>query len=389
MSKVYPELTSREMAATNADKMDQLEGLLAAPDLAEALENEQFKRFLDNVPIAVVVADLRPRERIVYVNREFEKVSGQSASDVEGRPWAVLDCHIHHDNGACPLGEAIVRGEDRLGTFQLECEDREPVIVDAYANVIEDEDGTPTFRLAALVDVTAYEQSRSAEFEQQIREKDTLLREIQHRVKNNLQMITALIRIEAREARKTKTDSGFDRLAGRIEALQLLYDALSEDGQGGDIDLGIYLSRIASAVMSSHAVDGIRLNLKVDVCPVSVNVAMPIGLVVNEVLTNALKHAFVGRDGGTITLHSLVDADTCRVVIADDGTGLPAGVKWPKEGKLGFLIVQSLRENAKVKLKVESDAGSGVRVTIEFSREPATNARHREATPLVPRPPHR
>ena len=95
------------------------------------------------------------------------------------------------------------------------------------------------------------------------------------------------------------------------------------DRQDLELDLGVYLSQIAAAVMRSHAVEGIRLDLKVDAYPVSVNVAMPTGLVVNELLTNALKHAFVGRDGGTITLHSLADAHGCRIVVADDGVGLP------------------------------------------------------------------
>lgn len=71
--------------------------------------------------------------------------------------------------------------------------------------------------------------------------------------------------------------------------------------------------------MLAHASEGIRLDLKVDTWPVSINVAMPTGLVVNELLTNALKHAFTGRDGGTITLHSLVDEKGCCVVVADNG----------------------------------------------------------------------
>ena len=86
---------------------------------------------------------------------------------------------------------------------------------------------------------------------------------------------------------------------------------LSADEQKDEVDLGVYLSQIASAVMSSHAVEGIRLDMKVDTYPVSINVAMPTGLVVNELLTNALKHAFRGRDGGTITLHSISDGEGC------------------------------------------------------------------------------
>ena len=77
-----------------------------------------------------------------------------------------------------------------------------------------------------------------------------------------------------------------------MEALGLLYDALSNDSQDETIDLGVYLSQVAAAVMRVHAPEGIRLDLKVDTWPVSINVAMPAGLVVNELLTNSLKHAF-------------------------------------------------------------------------------------------------
>jgi len=81
----------------------------------------------------------------------------------------------------------------------IEREASEPACVDAYSNVIEDDNGTPCYRVAALIQVGAHKQEQT-EFEQKLREKDTLLREVQHRVKNNLQMITALMRLEARNA---------------------------------------------------------------------------------------------------------------------------------------------------------------------------------------------
>src|SRR4029079_14635834 len=102
----------------------------------------------------------------------------------------------------------------------------------------------------------------------------------------------------------------------------------------------------------------------VDTYPVSINVAMPTGLVVNELLTNALKHAFRGRNGGTITLHSVSDGEGGRLTIADDGIGLPEGETWPKPGKLGALIARSLTENAKAQLEVKSSATEGTRVTV-------------------------
>ncbi len=158
-----------------------------------------------------------------------------------------------------------------------------------------------------------------------------------------------------------------------MDALAILYQTLSADEQKDEVDLGVYLSQIASAVMASHAVEGIRLDMKVDTYPVSIDVAMPTGLVVNELLTNSLKHAFAGRDGGTITLHSIVDGDGCRVVIADDGVGLPEGETWPKPGKLGALIARSLSENAKAQFNVRSSAGEGTKVTIAFKRSAASS----------------
>jgi PAS domain S-box-containing protein len=357
--------------AKNNDQSEQMESVLATPDLADALESEQFRRFLDQIPIAIVVSEMKDGERIVYANPEFEKRSGQAAADVVGHDWTVLNGNADQAGATVTIGKAIVESSDFVGTFMIERSGEDAAIVDVYSNVIEDDEGTPCYRLAALVDVAGHDQAQREEFAQKIRERDTQLLEIQHRVKNNLQLITALIRIEARNARGRMDPEPFDRLAGRIEAIQLVYRLLSDHGHGDEVDLGVYLSEIASSVMRACAVEGIRLDLQVDTYPVSVNVAMPTGMVVNELLTNALKHAFAGRDGGTITLHSLSDGNGCRVVIADNGIGLPDGVEWPKRGKLGALIVRSLRENAKASLDVESSPGQGVRVTIGFSRSAA------------------
>ncbi|MCZ4090204.1 sensor histidine kinase [Sinorhizobium psoraleae] len=263
------------------------------------------------------------------------------------------------------LGLAICAQTDLVGTVNRDAEGG-TISVDVYSSVIEHDDGTPCFRLVALVDVTKHKLAERDELESRIKEQDLLLRELQHRVKNNLQMITALIRLEARSGPAPDTSS-FERLAGRVEALTTLYQALAASDSGQVVDLGVYIGQIASAVMASNACDGIRIDMKIDPYPVSVNVAMPTGLVVNELLTNALKHAFAGRDGGVITVRSTLDHEGYRVIVADDGIGFPDGETWPKQGKLGELIAQSLRENSKADLQVTSVPGEGTRATISFS----------------------
>ena len=350
-----------------------VEQLLASPGLADALESDRFKQFLDHVPVAIAVAELHPSEAITYCNLEFERLTGQATADIQGNDWKVLPGVAAPCGDDTPLGEAVQNDEEYIGTFTID-HDGKRLNVDAWSNTIENEDGVPMFRLVALASTGQRNSVSGEQHAQLLRDKDVLLRELQHRVKNNLQMITALIRMEARNVADGETGERFDRLAGRINSLALLYDLLSGEGADDGIDLGVYLSKVASSVMEAHAVEGIRLELKVDTWPVSINVAMPTGLVVNELMTNALKHAFAGRDGGTITVSSLVDDTGFRVVVADDGVGLPDGATWPQSGKLGAVIAQSLEQNAKATLEVTSAPNEGLRVVIFFARDAAEPA---------------
>lgn len=343
-----------------------IEQLLESPDLAVALESDRFKQFLDQVPIAVAVAELNPVEKVIYANLEFERLSGQLNTTVLGKGWQSLPGEAAPPQAPRSMGEAIAKGRDYLGSFNMPHGDV-GLMVDAWSNVIDDDAGKPAFRLVALIAAAKRDASVLDSLEEKVREKDTQLMELQHRVKNNLQMITALIRVEARGVSDLSTGEGFDRLAGRVEALGLLYRALGDSTGEGVVDLGIYLSEIASAVMRAHAVEGIHLDLQVDTWLVSLDVAMPTGLVVNELLTNALKHAFQGREGGTITLHSTTEAGGgCRVLVADDGVGLPEGYVWPRPGKLSALIVRSLLQNARAHMDVTSSPGQGMQVEITF-----------------------
>jgi two-component sensor histidine kinase len=362
----------------SADEENQpLEQILEAPGLADALESDRFKQFLDYVPIAIAVSELNPVEVITYANLEFERLTGQAAADLEGKSWqalpgvAALNGTERHDNGTQRhLGDAVELDEEYLGTFSI-AQENGVVQVDAWSNTIQDEAGEPLFRLVALARIGNAIRDDGDALRQALRDKDGLLLELQHRVKNNLQMITALIRLEARNVSDHETGERFNRLAGRINSLALLYQSLSGQDQKDSVDLGIYLSQIASSVMQAHAPQGIRLDMKVDTWEVGIDVAMPTGLVVNELLTNALKHAFVGEQGGTITLHSLVDETGCHVIVGDDGVGLPADLTWPKPGKLGAIIAQSLRKNAKADFTVTSAPGEGLRVDIFFTRKNA------------------
>jgi PAS domain S-box-containing protein len=345
-----------------------VEEILSSPELVRAVENDDCKAFLDHVPVAIAVArNGDGRQRIVYANQLFETLSGLPATDLQGHGWSVLDGFVSEDDTApLALGTAISAGEDFIGTFRRHFE-QGTRLVQAYVGVIENEDGSENYRITALVDVTEQDRSQRERFERDIRHKDLLLKELQHRVKNNLQLVVALIRLEARAA-KLGDDVDFDRLASRIDALAVLYQILEVEPNAPHVDLGGYLSQIASAVARAHSDGSIALELKVSFCPASVNVALPAGLLLNELLTNAFKYAFPGREAGVVAVEcSRLEDDRYRIVVADDGIGLPPGTSWPVPGKLGALILQTLRENTKeTRLKVASTPVKGTRVSIEF-----------------------
>jgi two-component sensor histidine kinase len=351
----------------------QVDQILGSPKLAQAIENDRYKHLLDHVPVALAISrGLGSDQQVVYINKAFEQLMTMAPADVEGQSWTCLDGFLNEDNQSQTLGEAIRDGEDFIGVFRPSVPVDRLVIVQAYASVIESDDGVENFRIAALVDVGGRERAQIEQFENQIRDRDMLMRELQHRVKNNLQLITALVRLEARSAVEGEAVA-LGRLASRIDALTVLYRTLSDENATPEIDLGQYLSDIANAVMAASATADITLDLQVGYCPMSINIAMPAGLLVNEMLTNALKYAFVGRAGGQIKLICKLEGGLVTVVVADDGIGLGEGQEWPSPRKLGALILQTLKENApNVKFNAESIRGQGSWFTLVFDAAPGT-----------------
>ncbi len=335
----------------------QVDQLLGSSKLALAIENDKYKHLLDHAPVAVAVSrGSGGKQHVVYINKAFENLMSMASANVEGQSWTCLDGFLSEDNQARTLGEAIRDGED--------------VIVQAYASVIESDDGVENFRIAALVDVGGRERAQIEQFESQIRDRDMLMRELQHRVKNNLQLITALIRLEARSAAEGETVA-LARLASRIDALTVLYRTLSAENAPAEIDLGQYLSDIATSVMEVNAIPGVEIDIEVGYCPLSINIAMPAGLLVNEMLTNALKYAFVGRNAGQLKLICRQDSGRVTVIVSDDGVGLGENQEWPSPRKLGALILQTLKENARnVAFRAESIRGQGTWFTLMLDATP-------------------
>ncbi len=211
------------------------------------------------------------------------------------------------------------------------------------------------------------EQDLAASLEQ----KNVLLREVHHRVKNNLQLVISLIALQRNsledpEARDALVDS-----ENRILSMALVHELLYREQQYAAINLGNYLRDLSRGVAMAGIGESRKIELEHRFAEVTVELetAIPIGLIVNELLTNAVKHAFHGRNEGTITIGTDRDDEEkqIKLSISDDGRGLPPDWEQRRTKSLGLLIVDTLCAQLEATLSCASDT-SGTRFTLTIPR---------------------
>ncbi|NKE48709.1 GAF domain-containing protein [Roseomonas frigidaquae] len=192
-------------------------------------------------------------------------------------------------------------------------------------------------------------------------DNERLLRELQHRVKNNLQVIVAILDLQSRQLRTPESRAAMRGVARRVEALRLLHDKLHLSGEVDELDLGEYLAQLSAGLLSFHEGSTARVQLALEVEPglvVSPDQAAPLGLAVNEFITNSLKHAFgdrVGRIGLTL---AAAPAQRALLRLWDDGRGLPE--PRPKNGT-GMRMIESFGRQLGSAVHWSSD-GTGTRL---------------------------
>jgi two-component sensor histidine kinase len=266
------------------------------------------------------------------------------------------------EHGVRSLVNVTVIGADSrppYGVLEVDC--REPRTFDAdeiaflqtYANM-----------LAAAVDRLRSEdelRARAADI-------GRLFRELQHRVKNNLQVIVGLMQLQMRRAQHPETQSALQGICGRIDALRLLHDKLYLAGDVDRVDLGAYLGELAGTLLRFHAEDGkdIRLVLETRRLTVAPEQAAPLGLVVNEFITNSLKYAF-DEAGGTVGLRlEPARGGQRRLILWDDGRGLPED----RSGGTGMRLIEGLARQLSARLDWTS-GGPGTRLVLLLPAPPA------------------
>ena len=205
---------------------------------------------------------------------------------------------------------------------------------------------------------------------QSLKEKEVLLKEIHHRVKNNLQIIDSLLRLQSRYVVDPRDEALFRMSENRVHTMALIHEQLYQAPSLSSIRMGPYLSRLLAHLRSAFSTtdQGIDVEEEVKNVLLDIEIASPCALVVNELVTNCLKHAFPGRSSGRIVVRLSLpeNGDEIELEVSDDGVGGIAESVYRNPETFGFLLMRNLADQMGARLAIESGDG-GTRVALRFS----------------------
>ncbi len=312
------------------------------------LSREKFRELFRNMNSAIVA--LEPGEfRVTAMNPAAEKLMGAVCENIKGDP---VEEALPGIGGSVLMnalrrvretGEPIHCPEVKYGDIWFE--------VQVYR--------ISTGDIVMICDDITLRKQYEDELIDTIHEKEALLREVHHRVKNNFQIISSLINLQAEN---TGNEAGLRDLQRRIHSMALVHELLYESEDISSIDIRTYIERLVSSIMDGYRSEGIGYRTEIARVNVPIETAIPLGLIINELITNSLKHAF--RGGGEILI-KLEGDDKYTLTVADNGAGLPENFIMEESDSLGLQLVRGLVDQLDGDLEVSS--GNGTEFRIKFS----------------------
>ncbi|MEO6568721.1 MAG: PAS domain S-box protein, partial [Opitutaceae bacterium] len=302
--------------------------------------------------------------KVTSWNGGAERMFGYSASEMLGQPITRIIPGENQEDEAKILNR--INCGEYLESYEARrlCKDGKLIDVSVTISPIKDTAGHVVGASKVARDIT--ERKRAEQMKISLEEKEVLLREIHHRVKNNLQVITSLIQLQSGYLRDPRDAEIFKECQERIHAMGLIHDRLYRSGNLATIDFSEHLRELIALITRSQSgtVDRIRLNVESEPLEVDLDTAIPLGLIPAELITNAYKHAFRDRPGGLISVRLVRNAPS-RVTLSveDDGVGLPAGLDLEKVRSLGLRLARTLARQLRAELSLaSSNTGSKIQV---------------------------
>jgi PAS domain S-box-containing protein len=321
---------------------------------------------------------------IVFANEAFQQLTGYALNEILGRNCRFLQGSDTDQSEVARIRDAILRGES-LSADLLNYRKNGTTFWNAlYLSPVRNDAGAIKFFFASQLDVTERVEAQKAAIRQreiieaevsrrtqELRDaldaKSVLLHEIDHRVKNNLMMIGSLLRLQSRQIGDPVFAARLNDMLVRVETLASVHRQLYQSDNLRRFDIGALANTLLSNIVGSSGRTDIATEFECEPLDVSADLATPLGLILNEIITNSVKHAFRDDRGGKITL-SVTKTDGNAVIrISDDGPGFTVSEKSPG---LGRTLIKRLCKQVGAAIRwVPTDAGTTVEISLPVKGE--------------------
>jgi len=365
---VFPAEISLRVFETGGEKYHQaiIRDITERQQAKEALEksNQKYRALFETANDPVFLLD---GDRFVDCNRKTLLVFGGRKSEILGKTPFDFSPPVQPDGRtskekATEKIKAALAGESQVFEWKHRKLDGTELDTEVTLNRTEVDDRSMV--LAIVRDITEWKRSESR-LKAAIAERELLLREIHHRVKNNMQVISSLLSLQSKRFRDKGVLEAFKESQTRIRTMALIHEKLYQTRDLSRIDISDYVTNLVSYLFRAYRVDPARIGWETDIARKSldINTSIPCALIINELVSNALKHAFPGEQKGLISIKLSEDGDgILHLEVRDDGVGLPAAIDIHRTESLGIQIVMMLAEQLEGRVGVERIKGTAFRI---------------------------
>jgi len=328
---------------------------------------EKYRELVENINDILFSTDLEGI--ITYISPAVERTMGLSPGEVTGKKYTEFIVaedleRIQREFGKRLTGELYPSGyrmKTKSGGVRWVRISSRPILVN----------GTPSGLSGLIVDIT---EGKLAEekIQASLKEKEVLLKEIHHRVKNNLQIISSLLSMQSRRVKNARTVEVLRESQNRVQTMALIHDRIYRSADLARVDLKDYITRLVNELYISYGVDPGRVRLQTDLKEVQMGIetAIPCGFIINELVSNSLKHAFPSGKRGALKISlSSGTGNTIRLAVSDDGVGLPRGFDFRKTESLGLQLVCGLVTQLRGTIELGGDGGTEFRIEFRSGDE--------------------
>ncbi len=312
---------------------------------------------VDQSPVSIVITD--KEGKIEFVNPKFSDATGYSAGEAIGQNPRILKSGETPSEEYKKLWDTLAAGNEWVGEFHNKKKNGELFWESALLTPIKNDKGETERFLAIKQDITE-QKAKDEKLKQSLKEKEVMLREIHHRVKNNLQIISSLLKLQGGYTNDPVASEYLRISQHRVKTMALIHQQLYRSDDLSKIDFEEYMKQLKGHLFAAYGTDRDNITSKIRAKDIylSIDKAIPCGLIVNELVSNSLKHAFGDSRKGNIEISVTQENDFYYMIVKDNGKGIPPNIDYRNTQSLGMQLVITLTEQLGGEIHLNSEAGT-------------------------------